>query len=269
MTIRELKQRKQELGYTNEQVASLSGVPLGTVQKIFAGATKAPRRETLEALWKILRPGPASYESRRPHSPSMIRDALPAFEIRQKGPYTIDDYYDLPDNVRCELIDGYFYDMAAPSNVHQVLIGELHVQFYNCIAAHPERDCIVMLSPFDVHLFRDRTTMVQPDLLISCGNGELTQKRYEGAPDLAVEVLSPSSRGHDMLLKLNKYCDAGVREYWIVDPQNWQILVYDFEVSDAPQQYDFTEKVPVAISDGTCEIDFGAITGQLKRHRLI
>ena len=268
MTVQQLKKRKQELGYTNEMISQLSGVPLGTIQKVFAGTTKAPRRETLEALRKVLKPAPVSYETRRPHSPSMIRDALPAFEITQKGPYTIDDYYALPDNIRCELIDGYFYDMASPSDVHQVLIGEMYVQFYQCAAAHPERDCIVMLSPFDVHLFRDHITMVQPDLLVSCGNGELTGKRYEGAPDLAVEVLSPSSRGHDMLLKLNKYRDAGVREYWIVDPQNWLVLVYDFEISDAPEKYSFTDKVPVGISDGSCEIDFGRITEQLKRHHL-
>ena len=66
----------------------------------------------------------------------MIRDALPAFEITQKGPYTIDDYYALPDDIRTELIDGIFYDMSSPSLTHQLVIGELYLQFKACEKKH-------------------------------------------------------------------------------------------------------------------------------------
>ena len=110
MTIEEMKRRKTELGLTSEMISQLSGVPLGTVQKIFAGTTKAPRRLTIEALEKVL---------------GRSDEASQAFPAAQGRRYTLDDYYALPDEQRVELIDGVFYDIAAPSYLHQAILIQL------------------------------------------------------------------------------------------------------------------------------------------------
>jgi Uma2 family endonuclease len=110
--------------------------------------------------------------------------------------------------------------------------------------------------------------MVQPDLLVICKSYDLDAKRFEGAPDLVLEILSPSTRSKDMLLKLYKYQNAGVKEYWIVDPENEKVLVYDFrEGNYYPETYDFDSVIPIRISDGQCSIDFSRVNRALKKVR--
>ena len=113
--------------------------------------------------------------------------------------------------------------MSAPAVIHQKILGELHLLFRECTDAH-EGECEVYLAPCDVRLDMDNKTMVQPDLLVICKEYDLGAKRFEGAPDLALEILSPSTRSKDMLLKLYKYQNAGVKEYWIVDPDHETVL---------------------------------------------
>ena len=121
--------------------------------------------------------------------------------------------------------------------------------------------CEVLPAPFDVRLDQDEYTMVQPDILVCCDESHLTEKRYEGAPALVVEVLSPSNRMKELFLKLYKYQNAGVREYWIVDPVKRTVTVHYFEAGDdyEPRKYLFEEKIPVGISGGKCRIDFSKI----------
>ena len=71
-----------------------------------------------------------------------------------------------------------------------------------------------------------------------------------------IEILSPSTRKKDMVIKLNKYMNAGVREYWMVDPDKRNVIVYDFEHDNYLMIYGFDAKIPVNIWDGDCEIDF-------------
>ena len=115
MNIQEMKEKKKEMGYTNEQIAELSGVPLGTVQKIFGGATTSPRYDTLNALEKIFLP-----EKRENHYTSVLKDGSTAYTVKRQGEYTLEDYYALPDEHRAELIDGVLYDMASPGTLHQM-----------------------------------------------------------------------------------------------------------------------------------------------------
>lgn len=126
MTLDEMKKKKKELGYSNQRIAELSGLPFGTVQKIFGGVTAAPRHETLAALEQALN------HPRVVYSYDDIRSDLDVVVLREEVPYrtavknrlyTIDDYFALPDDVRVELIDGVFYDMAAPNWVHQTILG--------------------------------------------------------------------------------------------------------------------------------------------------
>ena len=295
MTLEEMKKRKTELGLTSEMISQLSGVPLGTVQKIFAGTTKAPRRLTIEALEKVLsdsdpyrnRSGQYAYSQEGVYQSNtyseencILREAPAAYgaavrsdEASQAFPaaqgrrYTLDDYYALPDEQRVELIDGVFYDMAAPSYLHQAILIQLLRLFSDCAEQH-DMPCEVFIAPCDVRLDKDNYTMVQPDLLVICGKQDyLHMKRLEGAPDLAVEILSPSTRSKDMILKLYKYEKAGVREYWIVDPEQRTVTVHFFDTDHYdPIRYSFHDQIPVQISKGKCFIDFSRIAERLARY---
>ena len=291
MTIEELKNKKTTLGLTNEMIAASAGIPLSTVQKIMSGATKAPRKSTLVAIETVL----SAEERRRSNMSGIIPDRRKSYTYedlpetcgtvkepaagynlapkktpekkKKDGEYTLDDYYALPDERRVELIDGVFYDMSAPAVIHQKILGELFMLFRECTDAH-EGECEVYLSPCDVRLDMDNKTMVQPDLLVICGPYDLGAKRFEGAPDLVLEILSPSTRSKDMLLKLYKYQNAGVKEYWIVDPERETVMVYDFRDDNFyPEKYDFDSVIPVHISNGQCSIDFSRVNRALKKVR--
>ena len=218
MTIEELKNRKTALGLTNEMIAKAADLPLSTVQKIMSGATKAPRKSTLIAIETILaaeeqqrmninegmnineekssRSSDFTYENcPGRNTPDLVKEAAADYNAstsapKKDGEYTLDDYYALPDERRVELIDGVFYDMSAPAVIHQKILGELYILFRECTDAH-EGECEVYLSPCDVRLDMDNKTMVQPDLLVICRSYDLDAKRFEGAPDLVLEILSP------------------------------------------------------------------------------
>ena len=95
--------------------------------------------------------------------------------------------------------------------------------------------------------------------MILCDRSKYTPQRIVGAPDFVVEVLSKSTKKKDMYIKASKYRFAGVREYWLVDPDRKTIVVYDFENDDAIHMYSFRDKVPVGIYNGSCMIDFAPI----------
>ncbi len=190
-------------------------------------------------------------------------------EVRETSAYkvneelkTIEDYYALPDDERVELIDGRFYVMSAPTVNHQDWIFELAKAFDRYIEKNRGL-CRVYLAPCDVRLDKDDYTMVQPDLMICCSRDQVTFKRIEGAPDFVLEIVSPGSVYLDRHKKLQKYRDAGVREYWIVDPRKETVTVYHFGKSDEAVCYTFADEVPVGIYGGDCEIDFARIRKRL------
>ena len=115
------------------------------------------------------------------------------------------------------------------------------------------------MSPLDVQLNCDNTTIVQPDVLVVCDRSKVRNRYICGAPDFIVEILSKSTKKKDMFIKTEKYMNAGVREYWVVDPDRKQIIVYDFEHDEYPLIYGFDAKVPVFIFGGECMVDFAQI----------
>lgn len=252
MTVEEMRRKKKELGYTNEMIAELAGVPLGTVQKIFAGVTENPRYDTLRALTDMFR----SEENR-------IAEVKALYIAKPKGEYTIEDYYALPEDRREELIDGVLYDMAAPTSIHQILVTRLWSIFDSHIRSD-KGTCRAMMSPLDVQLDCDNRTMVQPDVMVICDEEKLQYQGIVGAPDLVVEIISRNSAKRDTVIKLHKYMEAGVREYWIVDPDRQKVIVYHFEEQDMPVIYGFDAKIPVRIFDRKCEVDFSAIYEEIR-----
>ena len=250
MDIQEMRKRKRALGLTNEDLARLSGVPLGTVQKVIGGTTKAPRRETLIALERVLMKADTA-------------DGV-AFEKKKQGEYTIEDYLAWPEEERIELINGRIYMMSAPEVIHQVIDVHLGQKIANYID-DKGGDCIPLTAPVDVQLDCDDRTMVQPDVLILCDLKKLNRKRIVGAPDFVLEILSPSTRAKDIVVKTEKYMSAGCREYWIVDPEGETVTVYDFENENFPIHYSFDDVVPVNIYGGDLTIDFKILRGKLKK----
>ena len=254
MTLSEMKERKKELGYSYEQIAEMSGVPLSTVQKVFSGATQSPRYDTLVAIEKIL----------VNDSSSAVRETACEYGKglgKKQGEYTIEDYYNWPDDERIELIDGVIYDMATPLIVHQDIVGEIGFILKSYIKKKKGK-CKVYDMPVDVQLDCDNRTMVQPDIQIVCDREKFTERVVFGAPDFVLEVLSPSTRKKDMTIKLNKYVHAGVREYWIVDPKKEIVIVYEIGEKEEDMQvsfYTFESQVPVRIFDNACMVDFKEI----------
>lgn len=146
-----------------------------------------------------------------------------------------------------ELIDGRIYYQAAPNRIHQKVLNILNNVIYNYIRSRNGL-CEVYPAPFAVKLYEDRKTIVEPDISIICDRKKLTDRGCNGAPDWIIEVVSPGNPENNYIRKLSLYKDAGVREYWIVNPMKQTILVYVFEAGLFDiRQYTFQDKVKVGI----------------------
>ena len=184
---------------------------------------------------------------------------MAALPLRQDS-YTYADICAMRDDIRRELIDGVIYNMAAPTNTHQAIAMEISRQLGNFLKG---RKCKVYFSPFDVRLNADEgdDTVVQPDILVICDPKILDPKDRgcRGAPDLVVEVLSKSTAYMDRHVKFKKYLEAGVKEYWIVDPMNQYVDAHILE-NGKYNRHDYyrTDILPVHVLEG-CEIDLSEV----------
>lgn len=177
-------------------------------------------------------------------------------------PYkTSDDYWNLPEGERAELIDGELWELAAPNRAHQYIQGEMAFLFRSHIRSHGG-PCQVYEAPFAVNLFDDDTTFVEPDVSVICDRSKLSDHGCEGAPDLVIEIVSPSSRSMDYRTKQSLYTLAGVREYMIVDPSMSRTTVTRTDADPAPMVYPFETPVPVGVLPGL-ELDIAAIVAAM------
>lgn len=160
--------------------------------------------------------------------------------------YTSEDYWNLPEKERAELIDGKLYMQAAPSRIHQKLVQQLSKLIGNYIDAN-NGECEVYPAPFAVNLNANDETYVEPDISVICDKTKLSDRGCEGAPDFIIEVVSLSSRKIDYRTKMIIYADAGVREYWIVDPEKERTTIYRYETDDAPIIVPFDQTITVSI----------------------
>lgn len=165
--------------------------------------------------------------------------------LPQQKLYTIEDIYALPEGTRAELVDGQMYMMAPPSRQHQDITFAISRKIADYIDSK-HGSCKTYIAPFAVFLNADNTNYVEPDISVICDLSKLTDNGCAGAPDWIIEVVSPSSRRIDYFTKLFKYRTAGVREYWLVDPEKNRITVYNFESEDTGD-YSFTDSVPSGI----------------------
>ncbi len=175
--------------------------------------------------------------------------------LKPEQKWTYADYCRWPEDERWELIDGVAYSMSpAPTRRHQDLSGALFNQFYTYFKGKP---CKVYAAAFDVRLsdFQEQAdddveTVVQPDIVVICDPSKLDDKGCKGAPDLVVEILSPSTGGKDLTVKYDLYEHHGVKEYWIIHPVEQTLLVYKLSEDKKygyPDRYSNTCKVLVSL----------------------
>jgi len=178
-----------------------------------------------------------------------VHEALRKYNEEGKR-FTYTDYAGWDDDNRYELIDGVVHLMSAPSATHQSILVELSRQIANYLIG---KSCKVFVAPFDVCINGKGDlddTVVQPDILVICDNEKIEDKYCNGAPDLTIEILSPSTSRHDRIVKLNKYLQAGVREYWIIDPVDKSVTVHLLENNKyIIHAYDETDTVAIHVLD--------------------
>jgi Uma2 family endonuclease len=170
--------------------------------------------------------------------------------------YTYRDYLDTDEEYRAEIIDGVMYAMSPPSRYHQGISRNLLIKIAAFLEGKP---CSVYAAPFGVRLFPKSDlsddTYFEPDITVICDPSKLDDRGCNGAPDMIIEIMSPSNRQNDMLVKFRKYLQAGVRDYWIVDTEEKTVHVCILDNSQyRVSVYDETQTVPVTVLPG-CSIE--------------
>ena len=205
MKVSDIKQLKERDGMTNEQISESTGIPLFIVDGIFSGEIEEPKYMT-----------PREFEE---------------FLTRLGC-----------DIILMEVIDGKIHAMSTPSRMHQFLSMEISFAMKSHINKNGGK-CHIYTAPFGVRLFADDETWVEPDVLVICKKNIMTDSGCDGAPDLIVEIVSPNNVFHDYVTKLVKYQQAGVREYWIVDPINERITLYHFQEPVQKAEYTYEDTI--------------------------
>ena len=167
--------------------------------------------------------------------------------------YTYTDYLTWPEHERWEIIDGVPFMQSAPKWEHQSISSELHRQISNYLLDKP---CRVFASPFDLCLVEDNendddiSNVVQPDIVVVCDETKLRKTGYFGVPTLIIEISSPSTAIQDRVVKFNRYEKAGVKEYWIVEPDGKYINVFTLQENKRygrPEAYIEEDKVNITV----------------------
>jgi len=198
----------------------------------------------------------------KPPTDSKIRETPEVSEALQNykrdSRYTYSEYCTWDDELRWELIDGVAYAMSAPSTAHQSISTNILLKLGTYLEGTP---CRVFHAPFDVRLNADKgdDTVVQPDIIVVCDKSILADTSCKGAPDLVIEIISPSSSRRDRTIKFDKYREAGVREYWIVDPDTKIMAAHILKDGEyTTRAYTDTASVPVHALEG-CTIDLSKV----------
>lgn len=160
--------------------------------------------------------------------------------VYQNNQISINDYFEIREKSEelLEFIDGKVYMSPSPSTIHQRISRKLLIKFDQFLNGKP---CEVFHAPFDIELKNENlkeTKIVIPDLCVICDKSGFTESRYIGVPTLIVEILSPSNQSHDLITKLNLYMNAGVKEYWIVNPMLYSVTVYSLNEEKMYEQHD-------------------------------
>lgn len=144
--------------------------------------------------------------------------------------YTYADYMQWKFKERLELFRGKIFKMGAPNTLHQVVAGNLYSGLRDYLKG---KVCRVFIAPFDIRLpAKNRkkddeiTTVVQPDVCVVCDAAKVDTRGVCGAPDLVIEILSPGNSKKELRDKYELYEEAGVKEYWVINPVEENLVVF-------------------------------------------
>ena len=187
--------------------------------------------------------------------------------VAEKTLYTYADYLEWDENVRAEIIYGTVYMKSLPLTIHQRTVGRLAWRIAEFLEGKTSE---VFAAPFGVRLFpkedKNDDTVVEPDIVVVCDPSKIDERGCNGAPDLVIEILSPSNTSKERLMKFNLYLKAKIREYWVVYPEGKAIDVHVYErgryftssygvnESDVKEIERAPEIIPVSVLNGL-EID--------------
>jgi Uma2 family endonuclease len=180
--------------------------------------------------------------------------------------WTYADYLTWPDDERWEIIDGVAYAMCpAPTTTHQRILRNLGFRINSHLVG---KNCELFMAPFDVRLADNKQqsdnyteTVVQPDIVVICDQSKIDKRGCKGAPDIVVEILSPTTASNDIKTKFDLYQRHGVKEYWVIHPAEHTLLVYKIEADGMygkHERYADDDKVPVPLL-GDLVIDLGEV----------
>lgn len=174
-----------------------------------------------------------------------IRKERELMAIPEARKYTEEEYLEIAGDKRCELINGYIVDMSPAASIdHQWISANIHTDIMNYIRSQKGK-CRALATPqvkFNDDLY------VVPDIIVACNESKMDGKKHYGAPDWVIEIVSPGNVSNDYYNKVNLYKENGVKEYWIVDPRKFFIMVHiwDGDFSDVVN-YNWNEDIPVYI----------------------
>lgn len=182
---------------------------------------------------------------------------------KQEQKYSYADYLTWNEDERWEILESVQYMQAAPSRIHQEISGELYRQFANYLQG---KSCRVYHAPFCVRLDVEKNdsdikNVVEPDITIVCDSSKLDEKGCLGSPDMIVEIISPSTGKKDKVTKFNKYEISGVKEYWVLEPEQKLVSVFLLQSNGRygrPEMYTDEDKIKVSIFP-ELEIDLKAV----------
>lgn len=249
MTREELIRRKKGKALTVKELSRLSGVPVGTINKIITGETEKPRPDTMKALEAVLLP---KYDWSISASERLAEPGSDGLSFRQNE-YTVYDLEHLPSGMRAELTDGRLYIMEAPSICHQKAAEFIRDRVESHIREKGGK-CLTVLSP-GVREEENEKDFFIPDFAVVCDPGKVKGAYIVGAPDFILEVVSPSSARRDKLTKADRYERMGVREYWILDTLHRQLITYDYQGEVTLRVQGLSGKTGLSLFGGRPEID--------------
>lgn len=165
--------------------------------------------------------------------------------------YTAEQYFEVTRNFTqlTELYQGEIVMQASPGTMHNMIVSGMFFTMFSFVRFRKGK-CRVFQAPYDVVLSEDN--VVVPDLMVVCDASKIDDKRCHGVPDFIAEVVS-SNRTDDYCRKLEIYREAGVREYWIIDPAERKVSVY-LNGCETPAVYSFDDSIPVYIWDGNLKM---------------
>ena len=287
MTIDEMKRIKEERGYSFDVLSAYSGVPRATLVRIFDKTTAHPRRATLDAIERVLGGDEHQFPGKRFHfglsevSPdyNVLFDPTltPVFRVAEEAvnPYnwqkhgiTAAAYLEMHTEKRTELLEGQVFVMEDPLLIHSEITQYVFTCFSDYIREH-KGVCKPVVSGTNVILKNDRgdDSVVCPDFFVVCDKRKLVRKGILGGPDFVLEVTSPSNHRNDYIRKLGIYANAGVREYWILDPQKRQLIKYLFKPDEPATFLPLEGTTGVGIYSNDLRIDLSEITRMIDEDR--